>query len=62
MIVKCHKQNDSDFTKCFIQGIMIATIETNNESTLPLKDLNALKNLLRYKKIHITLSDEGVGL
>lgn len=52
----------TEFNKSFIQGIITATIETNNENTLPMKQLNVLKNLVRNTEIHITPSEKGGGI
>lgn len=38
-------ENDSDINKCFIQGIITATFEINDENTFPLSHLNALEKL-----------------
>lgn len=50
--IKHNKLNDSEFTKDFIQGIINATIETNNENTLKQRHLNTLMNLAKSSSLY----------
>ena len=63
LISRNYRHTDSDFTKGFIQGILIsATTPSNFESSIPKRYVLALKKLKRNNNIHITPSDKSGGI
>ena len=63
LITRNYRHTDSDFTKGFIQGILLtATTSPNNETSIPKRYVRALENLKNKEDIYITQSDKGGGI
>ena len=62
-IAKNYRYSDSDFDKGFVQGIITSSFcSSTNEFTIPLRYIQALKNLANNSNIHITTADKGGGV
>ena len=61
-ISKNYRYSDTDFDKGFVQGIITSSFcSSTNESTIPLRYIQALKNLAKDTSIHITTADKVGG-
>ena len=61
-ITKNHRYSDSEFERGFIQGLISATLSTENEYTLPKRFVSAIQNLSQNKDLVISPADKGGGV